>query len=85
MSKLENLVGRKISLCTEVRFDDIISSIEYEQDATDLAMAIDLSRQDGDFTTNLIIELFKSLRTDFDQDEGKDLIKQLKKINKSIA
>lgn len=85
MSQLENLVDRKISLIATLSFGDIINGIEDEKDAIDLIKAIDLGLQDGDFTISLIKELFKSLRNDFDQEEGKELIKELKKLNKSIA
>ncbi|MNC50587.1 hypothetical protein D3C75_998340 [compost metagenome] len=85
MSQLNNLIDRNLALATTIKFGDIINSIEYERDALDLIKAIDLAQVDGDFTIALIKELFKSLRGDFDQEEGKELIKELKKLNKSIA
>lgn len=85
MSQLANLVDRRLELYATVEFSNILDSIDNEGDALDLIKAIDLGQGDGDFTWNLIKELFKSLRTDFDQEEGKDLIKELKKLNKSIA
>lgn len=86
MSQLQNLVDRQLSLvCTTIEFGDIINSIDDETDALDLIKAIDLGQGDGDFTIRPIKELFKSLRGDFDQAEGKELVKELKKLNKSIA
>lgn len=86
MSQLQNLVDRQLSLvCTTIKFGDIINSIDDETEALDLIKAIDLGQGDGDFTIRLIKELFKSLRGDFDQAEGKELVKELKKLNKSIA
>jgi hypothetical protein len=84
MSQLENLVERKLSVCSTIEFGDIINGIEGEKDAIDLVMAIDLSQEDVGFTINLIKTLFKSMRIDLDKQEGKDVISELKQINKSI-
>lgn len=83
MSKLTNLLGRRMELTSTVEFGDIALNLD-SKDAADLIKTIDLGQQDGDFTIQLIKDLFKSLRGDFDQDEAKELIKELKKINKSI-
>lgn len=84
MSQLNKLVGKKFQVCSSMEIGDILGAMNTEQDTLDLVKALDLNMQDGDFTMTLIKELFTSLRGDFEQDEGKDLIKQLKKINKSI-
>ena len=84
MSELNKLVGRKLSITSTMDFGDIIGGLESEVDAIDLVIAIDLAQQDGDFTIKLINTLFRSLRIDFDYDEGKQVIKHLKELNKSI-
>jgi hypothetical protein len=84
MSQLNKLVGKKLQVCSSMEIGDILGAMNTEQNTLDLVKALDLNMADGDFTMTLIKELFTSLRGDFDQDEGKDLIKQLKKINKSI-
>lgn len=85
MSKLATLVTKKIDISTTIEIGDLLTTMDCEQDTLDLVMALDLNMADGDFTMTLIKELFKSLRGDFDQDEGKELIKELKRINKSVA
>lgn len=84
MSQLEKLIDNKLELHTTISLGDIVLNID-EQEALDLIKALDLAQDDGDFTVHIIKMLFKSLRSDFDQDEGKELIKELKKLNKSIA
>jgi hypothetical protein len=84
MSQLANLLDRKLSMNATVEFSSILCSIEDETDAIDLVKAIDLAQEDVDFTIKLIETLFKSLRIDLSSSEGKEVIKKLKKINKSI-
>ena len=84
MSELAGLVNRKLTLYTTLEFGDIIHGID-EKDAVDLVKAIDLAQEDADFTIKLIESLFASLRVDLCRDEGKEVIKSLKKINKSFT
>lgn len=84
MSQLAALIDRNLEICSTVEFGEIAFGLD-EMDAIDLIKTIDLAQGDGDFTWKLIKELFKSLRGDYAQDEGKELIKELKKLNKSIA
>jgi hypothetical protein len=85
MSQLANLVDRKLSVCSQIEFGDILQGIDSEKDALDLVMALDLAQEDVGFTIKLINMLFKSLRVDLDKQEAKDVIKELKQLNKSIA
>lgn len=85
MSELEGLMKRNVELNLNTTIGEIVMSIDGDEEvAVGLAKAIDLSFADADFTIRLIKELFLSLRVDIDKQEGKDLISELKKINKSI-
>jgi hypothetical protein len=85
MSELQCLYKRTFEMNVSTTVGDIVMAIDGDDDmAVTLIKAIDLSFEDTDFTISLIKELFKSLRVDLDKQEAKDVISELKQINKSI-
>lgn len=78
MNKLNELMV--IPLLT---LGDVLDRLEkLDQDPQDLILAIDLSQQDADFTIATIKKLFESLCGDLEYYEAKELLKELKQINK---
>ncbi|ANA49329.1 hypothetical protein PMW_204 [Pseudomonas phage phiPMW] len=79
MTILHDLVSKP--LLTVGDMIDRLTNHEYG-DLTDVILAIDLSQQDSDFTIATIKKLFESLCGDLSKDEMKELMKELKQINK---
>lgn len=85
MSELNSLMHRTFDINTTITVGDVVMGIDGDDvSAINLIKAIDLSFEDADFTIRLIKSLFKSLRVDLDKEEAKEVISELKLINKSI-
>lgn len=85
MNNLNELSKLTFEMNVSTTVGDIVMAVDGDENtAITLIKAIDLSFEDTDFTVLLIKELFKSLRVDLDKQEAKDVISELKEINKSI-
>lgn len=81
MSNFNRVMEKQINLTSRISVGAIAGELD-DTDCLNLIQALDLSRQDADFTIKVIKTLWKSLMDDLLPEEMRDLAKDLKRMAK---
>lgn len=81
--KLIKAMEAELRVVSMVNVGALVEAMD-DTDIFNMITAMDLSRQDCDFTMDIIRMLVKSLRVDIDHTEMKEFLKELKQISKVI-